>query len=349
MYYFLLIGCVVLSAALCKAVLALAPRLGLIDIPNKRSSHTTPTARAGGIAFVISFLVGLGLLHHLGWVDHQLWLTFVLGGTLIALTGFIDDFSHLPAMLRLFIQAGVVIAILLSLKKLPPLSLGFALWHWHTLGYVIMFLGFVWLINLYNFMDGIDGLASSQAVFVCAATALLLYVQGDHSGLIPILLLLAGSVLGFVIFNWPPAVLFMGDIGSGFIGFALGTLLVHSVIHHVLTPWHWMMLLGVFWIDATMTLISRKLKGEHLFEAHRTHVFQILTNNLGNHRIVLLGIMLINLLWLLPLTLVTHAYPTQVLPIMCLALLPLFGLWFYFRRQLIDEEEEKEEHAYGSV
>ena len=110
-------------------------------------------------------------------------------GIVIASLGLIDDFSHIPPLWRLLVQSLVVIGFLLSLSHLPSLELGTVIWHWHILGACILFLGFVWLINLYNFMDGIDGLAASEAIFVSCAAALLLYLTGSNSYLLWVLIL----------------------------------------------------------------------------------------------------------------------------------------------------------------
>ena len=157
-----------------------------------------------------------------------------------------------------------------QLGGMPSLSIGFAAMPLGAVGDVLAFIGGVWMINLYNFMDGIDGLAAGQAIVVALAGAILLL--GTPSSLA--LFALAASVLGFLIWNWSPAKVFMGDAGSGFLGFAFFCFALYTENTNTLPLLAWAVLVSIFTTDATLTLIMRARQRKHLSEAHRDHLYQ---------------------------------------------------------------------------
>lgn len=274
----------------------------LMDIPNERSSHSVPTPRGGGVSIVLSFIAALLLIGFLQWLP---W-SFVIGlggsGAAIAILGFLDDHGHIAARWRLLGHFSSAAWALYWLGGLPPLLLfGYAL-DLGVLGHVLAAVYIVWLLNLYNFMDGIDGIASVEAICVCMGGALLYVLLGA-----PILaaapLLLAAAVAGFLCWNFPPAKIFMGDAGSGFLGITLAVLSIQAAWYKPELFWSWVILLGVFVVDATYTLLRRLLRGDKVYEAHRSHAFQYASRQLGAHRPVTLGVMAINLFWLLPIAL----------------------------------------------
>jgi Fuc2NAc and GlcNAc transferase len=185
---------------------------------------------------------------------------------------------------------------------LPPLrafGVGFEL-GW--LGHVLAVLYLVWLLNLYNFMDGIDGIASVEAICVCLGGSLLYALLGEP-GLALLPLLLAVACAGFLYWNFPPAKIFMGDAGSGFLGIALGVLSLQAAWVAPQLLWSWLILLGVFIVDATWTLFRRLLRGEKVYEAHRSHAYQFASRQFGRHLPVTGAVALLNLGWLLPIAL----------------------------------------------
>lgn len=272
----------------------------IIDVPNARSSHSIPTPRGGGVAIVLSYLLTIPLLATfdiIGW--RECWAVLGAGGA-VAVLGFLDDHGHIAARWRLLGHFSAAAWVLYFVGGMPPLIIfNFDLelgWVGHCLGVFYI----VWLLNLYNFMDGIDGLAGVEAVFVCAGGALL-YVLLGYPQNIWILLTLGSTVLGFLIWNLPPARIFMGDAGSGFLGISLAALTLQAAwVNPVLLP-AWLILLGVFVVDATLTLIRRLLRGEKVYEAHRSHAYQFASRHYGSHLPVTVAVLLINLLWLLPL------------------------------------------------
>lgn len=278
----------------------------LLDIPNTRSSHSIPTPRGGGVAIVISFLLALPLLAGMGQLDWSVTWALLGAGAGVALLGFIDDHRHVAARWRLlghFLAAGWVV---LWLNGAPPLRLFGSDMPLGWLGGALAVLYLVWLLNLYNFMDGIDGLASVEAICVCLGGALLVLLSGAGTSQVSLYLLplvLGAATFGFLFWNFPPARIFMGDAGSGFLGISLGVLSLQAAWAAPQLLWCWLILLGVFIVDATYTLVRRVRRGDKVYEAHRTHAYQHAAQFCGRHLPVTMAVLAINLLWLLPVAL----------------------------------------------
>jgi len=299
----LLLLALVLSYALTGAVRRYALARSLLDIPNARSSHAVPMPRGGGLAIVVTFLLLLPAATAFGAVPATVCWGLSGAGALVALVGFVDDHGHIAARWRLLVHFAAAAWGLFWLGGMPPIALfGQVLVPgWLSLG--LGLLGLVWLLNLYNFMDGIDGIAGVEAVTVCAGALVIERVAapGGDGGLVAALLGI--SVLGFLFWNFPRARIFMGDAGSGFIGLLLGLNAIRSGWAGAELLWCWLILLGVFIVDATVTLIRRGVRGETIYEAHRSHAYQFAARHYGAHQPVTLGVGLLNLLWLFPLSL----------------------------------------------
>jgi Fuc2NAc and GlcNAc transferase len=220
-----------LAALLAVTLTALIRKYALsnqiMDIPNGRSSHAVPTPRGGGVAIVLTFLVMLVVLYISDNIAFAPLMAYLGCGAIIALIGFIDDHDHVPARWRLLGHFAGACWTLYWLGGFPPFSLfGFEIslaWS----GYVLAAVYMVWALNLYNFMDGIDGLASTQAISVCVLVAVIYYANG-HSLLAAPLLILSMATAGFLVWNFPPAKIFMGDAGSGFLGVILASFSVQA-------------------------------------------------------------------------------------------------------------------------
>lgn len=257
----------------------------LLDQPNERSSHTQPVPRGGGAAVVAAFLTGVVALWLMQTLPTALMGSFVLGGGAIAAIGFLDDHRPIPARIRFLVHVAAAVLAVAVIGPIQQVQFGAT---WVTLPYALAMLlsvlGVVWLINLYNFMDGIDGIAAGQAVVAGTAAAL---IFGFGATPVHGALLLAAASLGFLLHNWSPARIFMGDVGSGFLGYALGVLLLASAqppsAHAGAATWIWLLLLGPFWIDATVTLVRRLLQGKRWYVAHRSHAYQHLARRLHSH------------------------------------------------------------------
>lgn len=269
----------------------------LMDVPNHRSSHVVPTPRGGGLAFVFCFTLVVLSLTLLKLIPFTLFMLFAGLGAFVATLGFIDDHRHIPAKWRLIGHFAACSLALYLLGGMPEMG-------WiipgGLLGNLVAIVGLTWILNLYNFMDGIDGLAAIEAISVCLGGALLYFMHGyDIAMLLPIALAL--SVGGFLIWNFPPARIFMGDAGSGFLGFALGAMSIQAATIDTRFFWSWLILLGVFIVDASITLLVRASRGQRVFDAHCTHAYQHAARHYGTHRAVTLRVLAINVFWLLPL------------------------------------------------
>lgn len=272
----------------------------IIDIPNARSSHSVPTPRGGGVAIVLAFLAVLPLV---GWLDLVPWPSLVAAGgagMVIAVLGFMDDHGHIAARWRLAGHFAAAAWALFWINGLAPLNIfGWAL-DLGLAGNVLAAVYIVWMLNLYNFMDGIDGIASVEAICACLG-ACLLYVLGGHPQMIWLPLLLAAAVGAFLVWNFPPAKIFMGDAGSGFLGITLAFFSLQAAWVKSDFFWAWLILLGVFVVDATCTLVRRLVRGDKVYEAHRSHAYQFASRKYGKHLPVTMAVAAINVFWLLPI------------------------------------------------
>ncbi|WP_411689137.1 MraY family glycosyltransferase [Acinetobacter indicus] len=299
-----------------------ALKKNIIDNPNERSSHSVPTPRGGGVAVVCSYLLALAVLMFNQHLSIDIGLTLIVAGFVIALLGFLDDHGHINAMIRLAIHFLVAIGVVFSLGGFSEiiifngLQLGF-------IANIIAALFLVWLLNLYNFMDGINGIASVEAITTVVSMAILYYVLNTTLNS-DIHWLLAACVFGFLLWNFPKAKIFMGDACSGFLGLTLGILALIALKENLALFCAWIICLGVFVVDATYTLIKRVLSGYKMYDAHRSHSYQILSRKWGSHTPVTLAVAAINLLWLLPLAYYTVTQPLAYPEFMVLvAYLPL--------------------------
>ncbi|HDL7335091.1 TPA: glycosyltransferase family 4 protein [Yersinia enterocolitica] len=277
----------------------------IIDTPNSRSSHVIPTPRGGGIAIVISFLLGIIIFYFQGYLSLLSMAGTVISGGVIALVGFWDDHGHIAARWRLLAHFSAAAFLLFCLGGFPVLNVSGFIIDLGILGSLFGLLFLVWMLNLYNFMDGIDGFASVEAVTSCLGMIAIYYISGDHIELNSylVLWLLACTVLGFLLWNFPPAKIFMGDAGSGFLGLMIGSLAISAGWIETKFFFCWLILLGLFIVDATWTLVRRVLGGFKVYEAHRSHGYQIASRRFKRHLPVTLSAIAINVIWLFPIAL----------------------------------------------
>jgi Fuc2NAc and GlcNAc transferase len=294
-----------------------ALRHAIMDIPNVRSSHATPTPRGGGLAIAMVFLGALVWLVLSGQLQPRIGFALAAGGGVIAVTGYLDDHRALPASIRIcvhLIAATLAVVVMGGISQTTLQHLGLrGAWLGSLLGLVAL----TWFTNLFNFMDGIDGIAGSEAVFVAGAGALLNWRYGGDAGLTVSMLVLAAATLGFLVWNWPPARIFMGDVGSGFLGFTLAALGLAASRHSALPLEVWAILSGVFFVDATVTLLRRMIRGDRWFEAHRLHAYQVLASRWQAHLPVTVLVIAINVMWLLPWAWIAAVHPAQAM--LCVA------------------------------
>lgn len=299
-----------------------------LDVPNARSSHERPTPRGGGVVFAAVFLLAGAAL--MLTEPQQAQPPALFGGLLlVAVCGLLDDRYSLSARLRLLMQGTAALWLTVSIPGLPALPVFGETWHFGFEGYLLAWLFLVWLLNLFNFMDGIDGIAATQAISVLVCGALCHWLAGSQQGLPVLALVLAAACAGFLCLNWPPARIFMGDSGSAFLGFAMAAMALLAARENGALFWCWVLLMGVFVVDATVTLLRRILRGEKPSEAHRSHAYQHASRRLGAHRPVTLAVLAINVLWLLPLALLVAAGKLDGAAATFVAYAPLVLLAFF--------------------
>ncbi|MCT7587578.1 MraY family glycosyltransferase [Aliarcobacter butzleri] len=235
---------------------------------NERSSHTVPTPHGGGIAIAITWFIGLFYLYFIGQIENNLFYA-LLFGAVISIVSFFDDIYELSPKLRLIIQAIVAIEGLYFLGGFETLTFGIFDIQNSIFTNIFAFFMIIWFINLYNFLDGINGYAGSEAVFLSLAGFILF--GGNH------FLVLAVAVLGFLYWNWNKAKIFMGDVGSTLLGYNVAIFTIYYANQEPTNFWIWIILFSIYWFDATLTLIRRKLNKERLSLAHKKHAYQRLT------------------------------------------------------------------------
>jgi UDP-N-acetylmuramyl pentapeptide phosphotransferase/UDP-N-acetylglucosamine-1-phosphate transferase len=233
----------------------------ILDHPNARSSHRVPTPRGGGIAVTGSVLLAWIVLVRSGSAPSGI-VGIALGAVFLAAISWIDDLRGLSPLARLVAQ---VIAVMIGLSVLPT---------WHgLLPLALIALVWVWWINLFNFMDGIDGLAASEAAAIGAGLLLFASVgAGADLELRGLAAAVTGAALGFLVWNWSPARIFLGDVGSVPLGYVLGFLLLDRAVRG---HWRIALILPLYFLaDATITLGRRLRRGERVWQAHREHFYQ---------------------------------------------------------------------------
>jgi Fuc2NAc and GlcNAc transferase len=306
-----------------------AMRTNLLDYPNGRSSHHVPTPRGGGAAIVASFMPLVLAMGLFGFIEQRLMVAALGAGALVALLGFLDDRSSLPARVRFAghaLAAAWCVGWMNGIPHVPifgyTVDLGLA-------GPLLCGLFIVWTINLFNFMDGIDGIASVEAITTGLGGALLWWLAGSGSSWIAALVF-ASCVGGFLAWNFPSAKIFMGDAGSGFLGLILALLSLWSGQAAPALFWGWFVLIGCFMVDATTTLVRRVSRGEVFYEAHRSHAYQYAARKHGSHCWVTLSVGAINVFWLLPIAALVALRHVDGVIAVIVAYAPLVWLAFHY-------------------
>ncbi len=277
------IGLFVLSIVLTYSIRSYANKKAIYDIPNERSSHSTPTPRGGGLAIMIVFYIGL--VYFQESIDSTLFYALICAIP-IALISLVDDVLTISSKVRFFIQSVSAAMALYFLGGVSSFDfILFELQGWWL--NIIAFIAMIWLTNLYNFLDGIDGYAGSEAVMV--GLGLFLFFHN------PLGLVIVAACLGFLLFNWHKASIFMGDVGSATLGFIFAVFVFYDTSHGSIVIW--LVLLSLFWFDATLTLIRRYRNGEVVTQAHKKHAYQRLTQSGWSHDKVVWFSLVFNLIF----------------------------------------------------
>ena len=290
------------SAFTTRQLIVNSHRFSQLDVPNERSSHVTPTPRGGGIAFVTSSLIGFLLLLLSDALNRTDLFALCCAGVIVAIAGHLDDRQKISgATVRLVLHTLSAIILIIGVGIPSELALFDRTINTGIVGSILGVVYLVWLLNLFNFMDGTDGIAASEAIFVALAGAFLNYQVLSDANHSAAAVILAASTFGFLLYNWSPAKIFMGDVGSGYLGIVIGglSLIAANQDHDLL--WVWIILLAAFVSDATVTLIRRLLRKQKPHVAHRSHAYQHLAIRFHSHPKVALLFLAVNIAWLLPI------------------------------------------------
>ncbi len=280
----LLIAIFVVSALLTLLIQKMALKHAIIDTPNERSSHTIATPRGGGLAIIITFFIGLSYLFFNDTVETSLYLALLCVLPIVVIS-LIDDIRPQSARVRMAVQFVASLLALYSLGGVTAINLGIVHVEGAWLNIIALFI-LLWFTNLFNFLDGIDGYAGSQTLFIGVGAYLLF-------GNMPILFL-AVATAGFLLFNWHKASIFMGDVGSASIGFILAIFILYDSSTEYFLGW--IVLFSLFLFDASITLFRRFKNGEKLSVAHKKHMYQRLHQAGLSHDKVVVSLMGYNLL-----------------------------------------------------
>lgn len=295
-------------------LIRLAPKLGTIDLPNSRRLNKSPVPSAGGLAILLTWYSGLIYIHFFGHIDTNLFWALI-SGLLLAVVGFMDDIFGLKPGIRILAQIISTFSALYFLGGLTHLDLGFTIIKSKWILTAISFIGIIWCINLYNFMDGMDGYAGLEIVFMMFF--LNLFTGASYN------LLLLAATAGFLVWNWPPAKIYMGDTGSTVLGFTIGVLLVRYQNTDQLNLISGLIPFALFWFDATITLLRRVKRKENITEAHKKHAYErLIQSGLSHKRILLIGLVINSLLF--ALAYLAIEYKAYVLGFFLLAVILLF-------------------------
>jgi Fuc2NAc and GlcNAc transferase len=285
-YYQYFFSCVIILFVIVR----FSKNLRLVDIPNNRSFHQTPTPSGGGLAIVSIILCA-------NYADViEICPEFIVGGFLLALVGLVDDIKPLPVLPRLVSQM-IVTGCIVFFLPVNAAVMGIPM----ILVKAVLFVAGVWFINIYNFMDGIDGLAGGYGN--AAAVGFLFCIQGTlqvEDWNLEIYREIIYLTMAFLIFNWSPAKIFMGDTGSTFLGYAFFSLGVRGLIHGNYIMYSFIIIMSFFWIDATITIARRFFRGEKIFRAHKEHAFHKAAAIFGHWKVSCF-IIVTTLVWLNPM------------------------------------------------
>ena len=323
-----------------------------MDLPNSRSSHLSPVPRGGGIAILITFFLIVALTELGDTLDPGFMQALIFGGIAIAAVGFIDDIYSLNPIVR-FLATLLITVLCVAQIGMPSVSFMGLTMQPSPVLFVCEVLAILWILNLFNFMDGIDAIASLEAMSVLLiAVALLLLAPNYESSRnqVEILLVIVFATAGFLVWNWPPAKIFMGDVSSSFLGFVLALFAVQTSIEQTMNVWVWLILLGVFFMDATVTIVLRIFNKQKFYKAHRQHVYQRLALYFQKnkdteaeqarayaHKAVSFIVVAINFLWLAPWAYMATRYPEQAMLYALISLTPLSVLLILAHRRFPSE------------
>lgn len=292
----------------------IANKNNILDIPNTRSSHIRPTPRGGGLAISFTWFIALFLGYFFYQIPKHLFFS-LLCGIPIAIVGIMDDIVSVSPRFRFLIQVICASLAVIFIGGISAIDLGFHVVYIKFIFSLIAVIGIIWYTNLFNFLDGIDGYISSEIIFVCLASFALFGFE------LP--LLLGAATAGFLIWNWQPAKIFMGDVGSTLLGFTIGIFAIYSPNMEPPAILIWLMITSLFWFDATLTLFRRWRNKEKLSVAHKKHGYQRIVQYGYSHQKTVILSILINIPIFI-LALLAKSFPNFLLPFFAINLAYLY-------------------------
>lgn len=298
-----------------------ALKKAILDLPNERSSHNIPTPRGGGIVIAIMWFLTISILFIINKIDNRIYFA-LLCGVPISATGLVDDLVTISPKSRLIVQIISASLAVIALGGLKTIDLGCC--NFNSIIFIssLAIIGIVWFTNLFNFLDGIDGYISAEILFICTAVFLLFNLS------LP--LFLAAATLGFLVWNWQPAKIFMGDVGSTLLGFTIAVFAIYYQNNGDSSIIIWLMITSLFWFDATFTLFRRWSNGETLSKAHKKHAYQRIVQSGFSHQKTVIFSTIINL-FILGL-----AWLAILIPTYSLLFLIINIVFLYITTKLVD-------------
>ena len=331
-----------ISLVITRLRLGYSLKRSILDVPNERSSHSVPTPTGGGISIALVTLLGIAVTFYIGAVAFNEFICVSTSLILIASVGWVDDHIDLPFYWRFVFYSIAVAIVIVVFGGIGKISLGNVVFELSvTASVIITFLGFVWLINLYNFMDGTDGLAALQAI-TSSLFAFFLAITQQSPGTSLLTLTVCVSSLGFLAWNWPPARIFMGDVGSCVLGFMFALLILLGEQQATIPASVWCILLSFFLCDATFTLCRRLVFREKWHQAHSSHAYQLLIKLGMTHQQLALTFIAINVIFLWPMAYFAYMKPDWTLAISMANILIMLLLWFAVQYQYYKKSFKKE-------
>jgi Fuc2NAc and GlcNAc transferase len=308
-----------------------------LDIPTKRSSHDTPTPTAGGISILLSYLIYIFLLLSFNQIfipeldgnqekTNKVFYILLLSLVPIIIIGLIDDFKKVNITLRLLVQFFSATIIIYFFYIGSDNNIFDVNTYSQQSSFMIILLSIMlsmWLMNLYNFMDGIDGYASVQCIFVSLSASIFAYINRSDDFMYLYILGLGLACLGFLGRNIYPAKIFMGDTGSVSIGCIFAFFIFYSASESILSIYTWLILLSIFVVDSSYTLLVRIVTKKNISEAHLTHAFHKVTRKSNSPIVTNKILMYINILWVFPLAAISNIYIDYNFIVTIIVYLPL--------------------------
>ena len=299
----------------------------ILSNPNHRTLHISPTPRGGGIVFASVFVFFAFILWLNSQAGNDILLITCIGGMVALLFGFVDDIKNLSAIGKFFLQIALAGWAVYWLDGGPLYIIN---WIPNIVAILLTMFFLVWVMNAYNFVDGVDGIATSGAILSSIAIALTIVVTNGYIISAELLFLLFSTMLSFLIFNWPPAKIFMGDSGSVFLGYFFGCMVLYTTMRGEVSVWSWIIVFGYYISDTTITQITRLIMVRKWYFAHRSHAYQNFARITNSHLRTNLFFILYYLIWLLPLLIWSLLEPDNAEFISIIALCPALVFSYKF-------------------